>query len=293
MNGWVRTMVVAAMGLMSAGWNGSGAGRLTWDGPGGGPAPAAVDAVGTVGGEVQAVVTADLQNGNTGVLSVVLRPGAVNRGRLQLPSSHVRLGYAEYDPRGLTVFLSAAQPVTGRLLASQAGRDVEVELTAEFADRDDPHLWRKIRGLGFALVPVVDDAPDDPPMVRERGSSGGGVVVVHDTDSGGCSGSDWDDDDSWDDGDDWDSDSSSGGGCDGDDFDSGSSSSSSSGGGCEGDDVDGGGSGCEGDAIAASNGRRTRSPWIARAVTWLPWLLVFGFIRVARRDPLRRRGRAA
>ncbi|MCA9546349.1 MAG: hypothetical protein KC613_18215 [Myxococcales bacterium] len=285
MTGWVRAMTVAALGLMAAGWNGSGAGDLVVEGPGLRPTSAAVEAVGTVDGEVQAIVSADLPGGRTGVLSVAVSPGAFNRGRVLLPSPHVRLGYAEYDARGLTVFLSDRVPREGRLRALDARFDVEVELTAEFVDRDDPHLWRRVEGLRFALVPVEGAVEDDEPVVRE---GGGGVVVINHHDGGGCSGDDdWDDDDGWDDSG-WDSSgSSSGGGCEGDDLDSGSSSDS--GGGCEGDDVDSGG-GCEGDAIAAGpDGRPRRSRWVARAVTWLPWLLVFAFIRLARRDPLRRR----
>lgn len=287
MTGWVRAMAVAALGLMSAGWNGSGGGDLVWEGPGQQPTSADVEAVGAVDGEVQAIVTAELPGGRTGVLSVLVRPGALNRGRVSLPTPDVRIGYAEYDRRGLTVFLSDRRPVGGTLRALYAG-DVEVAVTADFVDRDDPHLWRRVEGLRFALVPVDDG--DDAPVVREGGGSSGGVVVVN-HDSGGCSGDDdWDDDDGWDDSDDgWDS-GSSGGGCDGDDLDS---SSSDSGGGCEGDDMDSGGSsGCEGDAVAAGRGRRIRSPWLARAVTWLPWFLVFLFIRLARRDPFRRRQRA-
>ncbi|MFN3198434.1 MAG: hypothetical protein ACE366_08470 [Bradymonadia bacterium] len=116
-------------------------------------------------------------------------------------------------------------------------------------------------------------------------------------DSGGCDSSDWDDDDGWDDDDDdsdamdsgsydW-GDDDSGGGCDSDDWedddDSWSDSGSDDSAGCEGDDWeddddswdDDSSGGCVPEAEAATGRRKKRSPWIKRAVRWIPWACVF------------------
>ncbi len=252
-------------------WMGSGSGDAEWS-AGHGQRVAdetrlALDAVARVApGDVHAVLSIPLPDGDA-----VLTLRTTGEGGFELPHPRVEVQYDEYDGDGEVVF--AAGEVAGHLWVGRRRDEVAVELDLELRDDVDPGVWRRLAHSSFEVSPVL-------PLPSGYDGSGSGadddpdVVVV-----GGC-------DEGWDSAAD-----DSGGGCEGDEWDAGDDS----GGGCEGDDLDTGGGGCdgcEGDAIAADGcPTRRRSPLLARALLWMPWLLVFAFVRLWRSLPVRRQGR--
>lgn len=263
-------LLLVVMSPLFGGWVASGDGDGRWSAGEGkrvfaAPNAVSFDAVARVVDRraTHAVLTLRLPDAD-GVLTLVVD----GEGRMDADDRRVRLQYDEYAADGRVLF--RAGRVVGRVWVDRTRDSVAGELAVRLYDEANPEVWRELDRLDFDLEsPDVEPEPD----------RGGDHVDVHyhDDHDTGC-------DSGWDDGyeDDDGYGGGSGGGCEGDDFDSGDDS----GGGCEGDDLDGGGgSSCEGDAIAAGTAgcRTRRSPWIMRAMSWLPYFAMAGFIGVMRR----------
>ncbi len=277
-------LVLVLLSPLFGGWVATGDGDGRWSAGEGkrvvsAPQSVSFDAVARVaqGRPTHAVLTIRLPDADA-VLTLVVD----GRGRFQADDHRVKVQYDEYGPGGERVF--RAGRVEGRVWID-LDSGLRGALSVRLYDRTNPARWRVLDQLDFDLEAAEPEA-DEP--------SHGGAVEVHFHDDHhhdtGCD-SGWDDDY-----DDYEADDGygggSGGGCEGDDYDSGDS-----GGGCEGDDLDsgdsgggcegdtGGGGGCEGDAIAATAGgcRTRRSPWILRALNWMPYFAFAGVIGVMRR----------
>jgi hypothetical protein len=306
MQGFRSALMLLVLAPMCVAWTGSGSGEMDWS-AGDGVHALSFDLMGTKEGELHTMATLGLPDGRDAVLSVYVEPNGIDVGELDLPSPQMAMRYTEYNADGSLHFEARRDPKGSAFVRSMddgyGGR-----AAVSLVDVNDATERRSLR-ISWALTQIAAEEPSPVPEYGGpvyRGPVGSPPVA----DSGGCSDG-WDDDDegwvaddsddNWessdsggcDGDDDWDSDSdddwesSDSGGCDGDDEDWSSDSDDS--GGCDGDDVSSSSSsdsemGCEGDAIAAGpNGRRRRSPWIMRLVNWMPWLMVFGFVRLARR----------
>lgn len=294
MRAWGRWTLVALAPLCGA-WQGAGNGLIGWAAGvakrAGEETTVPLDVVVRVDPDqgVHLVATLELPGpGGDGVLGLRLDRAAAAERSLELPDPRVEVTYTEYTSDGRIAF-EAARVTAGRLRA-KGMRFEEIDLRLEL-DLEAPgptgRRWRRLADTDVIVRPVVVEVDDTSPA-----AGAGGEPPVEAV--GGCEGNSYDDDPYDDAEHDWESGSpSSSGGCEGDDLGSsdGADTWSDDGGGCEGDDVGGSsdaGEGCDGacagDAMAAGPGaRRPRRVWAARVVGWLPWLMVFAALRLARR----------
>ena len=263
-----RGMLLLMMPL-SVAWVGSGQGDLRWSAGEGKQefeaSHVSLDVVARIGGGQPTHVLGTVPLGaGDGVLTLEIDPRG---GRFELPHPGVLLQYDEYDSDGEVVF--RAGQVVGSLWVETRSDEVAVELDVVLYDEADPEQWRHLARSSLEAFPV-EPQPERNDDHHHHDPHHDHVVV-----GGGC-------DDGWDEPEDGGG-GGGGGGCEGDDFDDGGG-----GGGCDGDDVGGGGGGdscqgCEGDAIAAGSSCSRRSPWLARAVSWLPWAFAVFFFHGMRR----------